>query len=131
MSIGFLLFSNIGFKVRGTLKRPIHALNIRKFIKSINLDDYFVIAIDASAGSDVGSIIIQKGSLHPGAASGKQLPSIGDIAIKLIVATKADFYDKSPAAINAVLNKDPNNLRELFLGKILKMFKQLRKEGLI
>ena len=25
-----------GFKVRGTLTRPVHALNIRKFIKSID-----------------------------------------------------------------------------------------------
>ena len=120
-----------GFKVRGTLKRPVHALNIRKFLKSINLNDYFVIALDASIGEDIGSIIIKQGAIHPGASVGKTLPPIGNLAIKFIVARPEDFHDKSPEAINEALRTDVFGVIPIFENKIINLFRTLRKKGVI
>ena len=73
----------------GTLKAPVHALNLRDTIHHIY--DHFVspaiIAVDASLGrpSDVGMITLSNAPLYPGIGVNKKLPAIGDISITGIV----------------------------------------------
>lgn len=85
----FLTEHNCPFKVYGTLKAPVHALNLRDTIHHIY--DHFVspaiIAADASLGrpSDVGMITLSNAPLYPGIGVNKKLPAIGDISITGIV----------------------------------------------
>lgn len=77
--------------VYGTLKDPVHALNLEKvsrMIRSIHPQS-LVIAIDASLGQKkhLGYVTIANGSLHPGAAVHKNLPPVGHITITGIVNT--------------------------------------------
>ncbi|SDQ04985.1 spore protease YyaC [Virgibacillus salinus] len=75
--------------VYGTLADPVHAINLEDHIKLINAQhkEAFIIAVDASLGkmTSVGSIISDVGSLRPGAALNKNLPSVGDIHITGVV----------------------------------------------
>ncbi|WP_164670552.1 spore protease YyaC [Virgibacillus doumboii] len=75
--------------VYGTLDDPVHATNLKEYIKLINVQHKkpYIIAVDASLGkaTSVGSIISDIGSLKPGAALNKELPSIGDIHITGVV----------------------------------------------
>ena len=75
--------------VWGTLKDPVHAVNLSEKINHIHKckKDPFIIAIDASLGkySDVGKIEIGKGAIQPGKAVNKNLPEVGDIYIRGVV----------------------------------------------
>lgn len=75
--------------IYGTLKNPVHALNLRENIRSIYAthNSPTVIAIDASLGnhSDVGLITLSSAPLYPGIGVNKKLPAIGDISITGIV----------------------------------------------
>ncbi|WIV12070.1 spore protease YyaC [Proteiniborus sp. MB09-C3] len=75
--------------VYGTLKRPLHALNLKDRVLSIKSrhPDAFIIAIDACLGEDdsVGTIQIRSGPIDPGKGVGKNLPSVGDLSIIGIV----------------------------------------------
>lgn len=82
--------------VYGTLKYPIHAMNLEeniKYIKKKHPNDK-IVAIDASLGDkgSVGKISIKKAPLYPGKGVGKVLPPVGDISIVGIV----DVYDSIP-----------------------------------
>jgi putative sporulation protein YyaC len=80
---------NIPYPVYGTLKEPVHALNIKKVIKKIyeNHQDPFVFGIDACLGDErqIGYILIREGSFIPGNAVNRVLPSVGDYHLKAIV----------------------------------------------
>lgn len=79
------LFLNI----RGTLAEPVHALNLDVMLKEMNRDlkGTFVIAIDASLGQlqSIGQFQYGSGSIMPGTALKKQLPSVGDAFITGVV----------------------------------------------
>lgn len=81
--------SNVNFPVYGTLEYPVHALNIYSNLRKIKTKhpQAFVIAVDASLGheNEIGNIIVRKGFLCPGKGVGKNLPTVGDIAIVGIV----------------------------------------------
>lgn len=89
--IGSLLTENklFPYEVIGTLENPLHALNLEETVASLatNHPDAFIVAIDACLGksSSVGQLLVQNGPLYPGKAVGKELPSVGDIAIKGVV----------------------------------------------
>lgn len=76
-------------KVYGTLHKPIHAINLKSYLKYINNyhNDPFIIAIDASLGkkSSVGSLITGLGPIKPGAAVNKELPPVGDMHLIAVV----------------------------------------------
>lgn len=75
--------SGVGpFVVYGTLDEPLHAANMGNVVRGI---DGFTIAIDAALGSPVGGISVRRGPLAPGAAFGRELPHVGDIAISALV----------------------------------------------
>lgn len=68
--------------VFGTLKMPVHALNLEETIDAIHLHfpDHPLIAVDASFGTKehLGCITAGKGSLTPGAGVDKNLIAVGD-----------------------------------------------------
>lgn len=75
--------------VIGTLEKPLHALNLVEHLDTIKKEqpESFVVAIDAclGKGDSIGQLLFQEGSLEPGSAVGKDLPSVGDVSIKGIV----------------------------------------------
>lgn len=77
------------FHVFGTLKQPIHAVNLKQSIARIKekFPAGFYVAIDACLGQSkhVGYIQIKEGPLKPGAGVNKSLPEIGHIHITGIV----------------------------------------------
>ena len=85
------MLNDKGFKypVYGTLKKPIHALNIYETIEDIkktHTNGNFL-AIDACLGSksNIGIIQIREGPIFPGKGVGKKLPQIGHHSIVGIV----------------------------------------------
>ncbi|WP_026585002.1 spore protease YyaC [Bacillus sp. J33] len=80
---------NSPYPVYGTLKEPVHALNIKKVLKKIhqNHQDPFIFGIDACLGDErqIGYILIREGSFIPGNAVNRILPSVGDYHLKAIV----------------------------------------------
>lgn len=71
-------------QIYGQLGSTVAATNIKSIIKLIP-KDVITIAIDASIGVEIDNIIIQPGSCDPGAATGKKLPSVGDITITAVI----------------------------------------------
>jgi putative sporulation protein YyaC len=73
----------------GTLDDPVHATNLLTKLDMIHqqFPQAFIIAIDACLGKldNVGSVTIGRGSLKPGAAVNKDLPSVGDAYITGVV----------------------------------------------
>jgi putative sporulation protein YyaC len=81
--------TDIPFPVYGTLEKPVHALNIKKILKEINQThkDAFIMGIDACLGDErqIGFIFLKEGSLIPGMAVNKKLPSVGEYHMKAVV----------------------------------------------
>lgn len=75
--------------VYGTLKNPVHAVNLSSIVDKINAEhpDSLIIAIDASVGnrSHIGYITLADCPLKPGLGVNKNLPSVGHICITGIV----------------------------------------------
>lgn len=68
-------------KVVGTLHNPVHAKNLSEAMKSIDVDNSLIIAVDASLGSEVGRITVTNGHMVPGKGVDKDLGKVGDISI--------------------------------------------------
>ena len=70
------------------------------FIKQMHPDCQTVV-VDAAVGSpeQIGKVQISNGGIVPGAATNKNLPTVGDVSIVGIVADKgmADFYTTNSA----------------------------------
>jgi putative sporulation protein YyaC len=86
----------LGYRVIGTLKNPLHGLNLRDRIKAeltLTGEGETVIAIDACIGpkNSVGDFEVRKGSIHPGKGLGKKLSKIGDYSIAGIVSSQSPF----------------------------------------
>lgn len=77
------------FYVYGTLKNPVHALNMNETLENIYIKhpNAFIVAIDASLGSrkHLGLITLGVGPLLPGAGVKKELSAVGDLFITGIV----------------------------------------------
>lgn len=77
------------FEVVGTLDKPLHALNLKERLDDLyeRYEEPYIVAIDACLGQvdNIGKIIIQDGPLLPGKAVKKELPPVGDLAIKGVV----------------------------------------------
>lgn len=75
--------------IYGTLKNPVHALNLEKTVYDIyqNHINPFVVAVDASLGryKNIGAINMWEGSLAPGSGISKNLINVGDISVTGIV----------------------------------------------
>lgn len=89
--VGYRLEALASFKghVYGTLKNPVHAVNLSASLEeiySIHRNPY-IIAIDASLGtkSHIGYVTLSDVPLKPGLGVKKLLPSVGNISITGIV----------------------------------------------
>lgn len=82
------------FPVYGTLKQPIHAMNLLKVIPDIKKTHphHSFIVVDATVGpkKNIGKVSITPGPLCPGEGLGKSLPSIGNISVTGIVGAVDD-----------------------------------------
>ena len=78
------------YMVVGDLKSPVHALNLKPTLDDIysNIDNPFIIAIDASLGSakHIGRITLSNCPIAPGKGVNKKLPVVGNISITGIVS---------------------------------------------
>lgn len=89
--VGYKLSQNMydNVVIVGTLKEPVHAINLTETVNRINkaYNHPYIIAIDASLGKKdhIGFITLGNGPLQPGLGVNKQLPSVGDIHITGIV----------------------------------------------
>lgn len=81
--------------VLGTLRQPVHAVNLEEMIDLIEREykDAVVVAIDASIGSreHVGCITLSKGAMKPGLGVSKDLTAVGHISITGIVGSQGRF----------------------------------------
>ncbi len=81
--------NNFRYPVYGTLKSPIHAMNLKEELDRIHdiHKDPYIIAIDACLGDEsyIGNIQIRYGPIYPGKGVGKRLPTVGDLSIVGIV----------------------------------------------
>jgi len=75
----------------GTLKQPVHALNLNYALTTIRLRfaNPFIIVVDAALGlpGHIGNITLFPGSLFPGEGMNKNLPPVGDLSITGIVGS--------------------------------------------
>ena len=103
--VGTLLNQNMNSAafVYGLREQNITADNLLycyNFIKALHPESKIVI-IDAAVGApeQIGKIQISDGGITPGAATNKNLPSVGDVSIVGIVADKSmmDFYTLNSA----------------------------------
>ena len=82
-------YNSEGFTVYGTLKNPVHAINLSQYVEKINNihRNPFIIAIDASLGikNHVGYVTLSTQPLKPGLGVKKNLEEVGDISITGIV----------------------------------------------
>lgn len=89
--VGYQLSQNVqpGIHIYGTLKHPVHALNLQEISEYIHMAHprALIVAIDASLGQKkhLGYVTIANGALYPGAAVSKELSPVGDIHITGIV----------------------------------------------
>lgn len=77
------------FHVYGNLSYPVHALNLKDVIDTIqtNHENPYIIAVDASLGSSahIGYATVSDYPMAPGKGVNKKLPVIGDLSITGIV----------------------------------------------
>jgi len=76
--------------IYGTLDSPVTALNLLQTVAFIKFKhpNRTILAIDSSLGkeSDVGNIRVIADGIYPGAATGKNLPKVGDFSITATIA---------------------------------------------
>jgi len=91
--------------VFGTLEKPVHAQNLAGIYAHLPEKKY-VVAVDASLGGirELGYLKVNKSPLLPGSATGKILPSVGDISVVLIVnvAGLANYLLLQSSSLNLV-----------------------------
>lgn len=76
-------------QVFGNVENPVHAKNLADFSEKIktSYSQHPVIAVDACLGntSNVGTIVLDRDSIKPGAGLKKSLPPVGDISVSGVV----------------------------------------------
>lgn len=88
--VGTLLKERGWPHVIGTLEEPCDAYKVEEAARialGMQEEDWTVVAIDACLGkpTSVGGFIASAGPLRPGAATGRKLPSVGNISIAGVV----------------------------------------------
>ncbi|MBM7541352.1 spore protease YyaC [Amphibacillus cookii] len=97
------------YHVYGTLKSPVHALNLTEELNKINEShpQAFIIAIDACLGraTSIGKITASIGPLKPGLALKKKLPEVGHLHITGIVnaSTPVDYLTLQNTRLHLVM----------------------------
>ncbi|WP_440897382.1 spore protease YyaC [Amphibacillus sp. Q70] len=113
------------YSVYGTLKNPVHALNLKKQLRQIKQQhpNAFVIAIDACLGkaSSIGHIKASIGALKPGLALKKELPEVGHLHLTGIVnaTSPVDFLTLQNTRLHIVIEQAEIISRALFYSEHL------------
>ncbi|MCK1982190.1 MULTISPECIES: spore protease YyaC [Peribacillus] len=136
-----------GYNVLGTLKSPVHALNLDENITLARniYSNHFIIAVDACLGGikSVGEVHVHGGPLKPGAGVGKELSPIGDVSIQGIVNVSGGMdyltlqstrlsvvMDLAAEIVEGVVKVLPQE-QELFLGFLYKELKNDYRPSLL
>ena len=104
----FLEEHNFPLPVYGTLKDPIHALNLDKKLEEINKlhPNACIIGIDACLGdtNSIGEIHTRDYPIHPGKGVGKSLPDVGVASIIGIIDSSdaAEFFTSRSIRLHLV-----------------------------
>ncbi|SDC40834.1 putative sporulation protein YyaC [Pelagirhabdus alkalitolerans] len=110
---------HLQLKVYGTLKEPIHAVNLKEQLLVIQNrhPNAFFIAIDACLGkpSSIGHITASIGALKPGLALKKDLPEVGNLHITGIVnaSTPVDYVVLQNTRLHLVMEQAETIARTL------------------
>jgi putative sporulation protein YyaC len=99
----------LGYKVIGTLKQPLHGLNLASRLASeLTGNQKTVIAIDACIGQkrEIGGFEVTKGPIHPGKGLGKNLKKVGDYSIAGIVSSASpfDFFHEQTVHLSLIFD---------------------------
>ncbi|MFY4776205.1 spore protease YyaC [Metabacillus sp. RGM 3146] len=119
------------FHVYGTLKDPVHAVNLEESISRIHQTHHhpFIIAVDACLGrlKNVGTFQIAPGPIKPGAGVNKELPPVGDMHITGIVNVSGfmEFFVLQNTRLHLVFS-----MANLIAASILEAEKQYSKTNL-
>jgi len=111
--VGSLLtsYNYIKNPVYGTIKEPVHALNIKDTLNEIKekYPDKPILVIDSmiSHSGHIGDIILLNEGIFPGKALGKTLPLSGDVSLTLVVS------NNEKDAINSLTTLRLNNIYEM------------------
>ena len=109
------------FTVYGTLEFPVHAMNLTERLNEVqsNHSNPYIIAIDACLGQqvNVGSVTLQDGPLHPGAAVHKDLPKVGDIHITgtVNIGGAMEFYVLQNTRLHIVMSMAESIAQSIYL----------------
>ncbi|QSO49614.1 spore protease YyaC [Alicyclobacillus mengziensis] len=108
--VGSKLIGLRDIRVYGCLEEPVHAVNLSatlETIRSSNLKDPFILAVDACLGKfdHVGQIIVEEGPLRPGAGVKKSLPEFGDFTITGVVNVSGfmEYFVLQNTRLNVVM----------------------------
>lgn len=111
--VGYKLERKGTGKLLGTLKKPVHAVNLEETVSRIGTEyqDSVVVAVDASIGrhEHVGYITVGLGALKPGLGVRKNLSAVGDIFITGIVGSGSSL-DRCFAEYQTVRGKGDGGL---------------------
>lgn len=80
--VGDFLADSDAFNVYGTLDTPVHAANLNEIAPEIT---GFTVAIDAALGDPIGAVSVRPGAISPGAAFGRNLPTLGNVSVSALV----------------------------------------------
>lgn len=123
---------NFPMNIFGTLKEPIHALNINKKYKEIikNYPDSNAIVIDACLGKDknIGNIFIKENGISPGKGVGKSLPHIKGLGIAGIIdsSDNSELFVTKPIRLSFI-----KDMAEIIANSLIKAYEIKNKEELI
>lgn len=104
----FLQEKNFSLPVYGTIKYPIHALNLKNKLEEIQLShpNSYIIGIDACLGDmpSIGEIHVRDYPIRPGKGVGKTLPNVGDLSIVGIVdsSKNSDMFTSANIRLNFI-----------------------------
>lgn len=105
----FLKERNFPLPVYGTIKFPIHALNLSEKLDKIKKlhPTSIILGIDACLGDykSIGEIHTRDYPIHPGKGVGKSLPSVGVASIVGVVdsSENAEFFTSRSIRLNFIM----------------------------
>lgn len=121
---------NFPINVFGTLKQPIHALNINNKYKEIKkkYPDHKIIAIDACLGENknIGKIFVKEDGISPGKGIGKKLPYVKGIGIVGIIddSNYSDEFINKPIRLSFI-----KDMAEVIANSLIKLYEIKNKEN--
>ncbi|MBR2967803.1 MAG: spore protease YyaC [Clostridia bacterium] len=117
-----LIERNLPAFVYGTLNNPITALNLTSYYAVIKENhSSTIVAVDSCVGKNVGNVYLNSGGIFPGAASGKNLPMVGDLSVTAVTCnyppTDKRFFSVRLGFVYSLALKVADVIENLVLSK--------------